>query len=113
MRDEVRGPFCCANADGHPRCGAPLNVRFRSHVARRLWATAVYPFRFFVTAGGLMSYSGVLSLRLGQFGLNHASSLGQEFYFPFRGSDDLLRERCEQWLNPLVSVDRKHTSNSA
>jgi hypothetical protein len=39
-RDEVRGLFCCANADGHPRCSAPLNVRFRSHVARRLWATA-------------------------------------------------------------------------
>jgi hypothetical protein len=33
------GLFCCASADGHPLCSA-ANVRFRSHVARRLWATA-------------------------------------------------------------------------
>jgi hypothetical protein len=52
--------------------------------------------------------SGDPSLRLGQFGLNHASSLGQGFHFPFRRRDDLLRERCEQWLKPLIPVDRKH-----
>jgi hypothetical protein len=38
------------------------------------------------------------SSRLGQFGLNRASSLCQDFHFRFRGSDDLFREHCEQWL---------------
>jgi hypothetical protein len=38
LRNKV-GLFCCANADGYPRCSA-ANVRFRSHVASRPWATA-------------------------------------------------------------------------
>jgi hypothetical protein len=47
-------------------------------------------------------------LRLGQFRLDHAPSLLQGFHFPFRGGDDLFRERREQRLKSLVSADRKH-----
>jgi len=51
-------------------------------------------------------------LRLGQFRLDHAPSLFQGFHLPFRRGDDLLRERCEQRLKPLVSGDRKHPFGS-
>ena len=44
-------------------------------------------------------------LRLGQFGLDPAASLSQVLHLRFRRGDDLLRERCEQRLKPLVSVD--------
>jgi hypothetical protein len=47
-------------------------------------------------------------LRLGQFCLDHAPSLSQAFHFRFRRDDDLLRERSEQGLKSLVSLDRKH-----
>src|SRR6516225_7818589 len=47
-------------------------------------------------------------LRLDQFRLDHAPSLFQGSHLSFRGGDDLLRERCEQRLKSLVSVDRKH-----
>ena len=47
-------------------------------------------------------------LMFGQFRLDHAPSLLQGFHLPFRRGDDLLRERCEQRLKPLVSGDRKH-----
>ena len=30
-------------------------------------------------------------MSLGQFGLDHAPSLGQGFHFPFRRGDDLFR----------------------
>jgi len=47
-------------------------------------------------------------LRFSQFRLDHAPSLFQGSHLSFRRGDDLLRERCEQRLKPLVSVDRKH-----
>jgi hypothetical protein len=47
-------------------------------------------------------------LRLDQFRLDHAPSLFQGFHLSFRRVDNLLRERCNQPLKSVVSVDRKH-----
>jgi hypothetical protein len=56
--------------------------------------------------------SGEYSLRLGQFGLKYASSLGQGFHFLFRGRYDLLTERCEQRLIRLTrGGSRRGTRN--
>src|SRR5262249_58985592 len=44
----------------------------------------------------------------GQFRLDHAPSPFQGFHLSFRRGDNLVPERCEQRLKPLVSVDRKH-----
>ena len=45
---------------------------------------------------------------LGQFRLDDAPALLEGFHLFFRRGDDLLRERCEQRLKSLVSIDRKH-----
>jgi len=47
-------------------------------------------------------------LRFGQFRFDDAPSLFQGFHLSFRRSNDPLRERCQQALQPLVSIDRKH-----
>ena len=57
--------------------------------------------------GNRVTNSRTLS-RLGQFRLDHAPSLFQCLHLSFRRGDDLLRERCEQRLKPLVSADWKH-----
>jgi len=60
--------------------------------------------------------SGDRSSRLGQlFGLKLAPSLLQDFRLSFRRGDDLVPERREQWLNPLVEIRSEapnRTSNS-